>query len=153
MLVHKKQEVYVYEQEATSPAPKTKIVQQVDRRLRAKCLTLVIFAAVIAGATTMQRAAIVEAGYELVKIKGHVAKVEQENEFLRLDIAKLKSPQRIDEIAVTKLGMVLPKNAYFASAAIPANSQSQRVSAGDSSVTEKILGALKVDKAEASQGR
>ncbi|MGL5512128.1 MAG: cell division protein FtsL [Sporomusa sp.] len=151
MLVHKKQEVYVYEQEAASPAPK--IVQKVDRRLRVKCLTLVIFAAVIAAATTMQRAAIVEAGYELVKIKGHVAKVEQENEFLRLDIAKLKSPQRIDEIAVTQLGMVLPKNAYFASVATPANSQSQLVSAGDSSVTEKILGALKVNKAEASQGR
>jgi len=151
MLVHKKQEVYVYEQETASPAPK--IVQKVDRRLRVKCLTLVVFAAVIAAATTMQRAAIVEAGYELVKIKGHAAKVEKENEFLRLDIAKLKSPQRIDEIAVTQLGMVLPKNAYFASAATPANSQSQLVSAGDSSVTEKILSALKVNKAEASQGR
>lgn len=151
MLVHKKQEVYVYEQEAAPPAPK--IVQKVDRRLRAKCLTLVIFAAVIAGATTMQRAAIVEAGYELVKIKGQAAKVEQENERLRLDIAKLKSPQRIDEIAVTQLGMVLPKNAYFASAAIPASSQSPRVSAGDSSMAEKILGTIKVNKAEASQGR
>lgn len=152
MLVHKQQEVYVYEQEAVSPAPK--IVQKADRRLRLKCLTLVIFAAVIAAATTMQRAAIVEAGYELVKLKGHVAKVEQENEFLRLDIAKLKSPQRIDEIAVTQLGMVMPKNAYFASAAIPAaNDQPQLVSAGEASVAEKILGVIKVNKAEASQGR
>ncbi|HWR43281.1 cell division protein FtsL [Sporomusa sp.] len=150
MLVHKKQELHVYEQEAASPAPK--IVQKADKRLRVKCLTLVIIAVVMAAITTMQSAAIVQAGYDLVKIKGQVAKIEKENELLRLDIARLKSPQRIEEIAVKELGMVVPKNAYYASA-IPANTQPQSEPVKNTGVTEQILSAIKVNKAEASKGR
>lgn len=152
MLLHKKQEVYVYEQEAASPAPKT--IQKVDKRLRVKCLTLVIIAAVMAAVTTMQSAAIIQSGYDLVKIKGQVAKVEKENELLRIDIAKLKSPQRIEEIAVKELGMVVPKNAYYASAAlVVSSSQSQSAMVSNTGVTEKILSIVKVNRAEASQGR
>ncbi|SMD05941.1 cell division protein FtsL [Sporomusa malonica] len=151
MLLHKKQEVYVYEQEAASPAPKT--VQKADKRLRVKCLTLVIMAAVMAAVTTMQSAAIIQSGYDLVKIKGQVAKVEKENELLRLDIAKLKSPQRIEEIAVKDLGMVVPKNAYYASAAMAVSSQSQPAMVSNTGVAEKILSVVKVNRAEASKGR
>lgn len=151
MLVHKKQEMYVYEQEAASPAPK--VVKKADKRLRAKCLILVVIATVMAVVTTMQSAAIVQAGYDLVKVKSQVAKVEKENELLRLDIAKLKSPQRIEEIATKELGLVMPKNAYYASATAPANSQPQPVAAKTEGVADKMLSAFKVNKAEASKGR
>ncbi|HWR05364.1 cell division protein FtsL [Sporomusa sp.] len=151
MLVHKKQELHVYEQEAVSPAPK--IVQKADKQLRVKCLILVIIAVVMAAVTTMQSAAIVQAGYDLVRIKGQVAKVEKENELLRLDIARLKSPQRIEEIAVKELGMIVPKNAYYASA-IPADSTSSQAEPVKSTgVAEQILTAVKLNKAEASKGR
>lgn len=150
MLVHKKQELYVYEQEAASPAPK--IIPKADRKLRVKCLTLVLIAVVMAAITTMQSAAIVQSGYELVKIKGQVAKVEKENELLRLDIARLKSPQRIEEIAVKELGMIVPKNAYYASAATAAT-PAPAEPAGDAGVAEQLLGAIKLNKAEASKGR
>ncbi|MDF2570590.1 MAG: ftsL 1 [Sporomusa sp.] len=151
MLLHKKQEEYVYEQQAVSPAPKT--VQKADKRLRVKCLTLVIITAVMAAVTTMQSAAIVQSGYDLVRIKSKVAKVEKENELLRLDIAKLKSPQRIEEIAVKELGMVVPKNAYYATATTPESSQSQPLMVSNTDVAEKLLSSLKVNRAEASKGR
>lgn len=151
MLVHKKQEMYVYEQEAASPAPK--VVQKADKRLRAKCLILVVIATVMAVVTTMQSAAIVQAGYDLVKVKSQVAKVEKENELLRLDIAKLKSPQRIEEIATKELGLVMPKNAYYASTAAPSNNQLQPVAVKTEGVAEKMLSAIKVNKAEASKAR
>lgn len=151
MLLHKKQETYVYEQEAASPAPKT--VQKADKRLRVKCLTLVVIAAVMAVVTTMQSAAIIQSGYDLVKIKAQVAKVEKENELLRLDIAKLKAPQRIEEFAVKELGMVVPKNAYYASAAMAVNGQSQPDMASNPSVAEKLLSTVRVSRVEASRGR
>jgi cell division protein FtsL len=151
MLVQKKQELYVYEQEAASPAPK--IVQKADKQLRVKCLILVSMAILIAVVTTMQSAAIVQAGYDLVKVKSQVAKLEKENELLRLDIAKLKSPQRIEAIAMNELGMVIPRNAYFAVAATPSADQSLTVPVQPESIAEQMLSAIKVHKAEASKGR
>lgn len=151
MLVQKKQELYVYEQEAASPAPK--IVQKADKQLRVKCLLLVSMAMLIAVVTTMQSAAIVQAGYDLVKVKSQVAKMEKENELLRLDIAKLKSPQRIEAIAIKEFGMVIPKNAYFAAAPALTAEQSLTVPAQPDGIAEKMLSAIKVHKAEASKGR
>lgn len=152
MLVHKKQEVHDYEQRTALPTPK--IVRKADKRLRVKCLTLVVIAAVMAAVTTMQSATIVQAGYDLVKAKSQVAKIEKENELLRLDIAKLKSPQRIEEYATKELGMVVPKNAYYASAVKLENSQSQPAPAvNHDGVADKVLSAIGVNKAEASKER
>ncbi|SDE87102.1 cell division protein FtsL [Sporomusa acidovorans] len=152
MLVHKKQEVHEYEQRTASPAPK--IVRKADKRLRIKCLTLVVIAAVMAAVTTIQSAAIVQAGYDLVKAKSQVAKMEKENELLRLDIAKLKSPQRIEEYATKELGMVVPKNAYYATTVKPENTQQQPAPVvSNDGVADKMLNAIGVNKAEASKGR
>lgn len=152
MLVHKKQEMYVAEQEAALPTPK--IVRKADKRLRVKCLVLVILVAVMAAVTTMQRATIIQSGYDLVKVKSQVAKIEKENEILRLDIAKLKSPHRIEEFATKNLGMVVPKNAYYATSVMTESTQTQPVpDANDNGIVEKMLSAIKVHKAEASKGR
>ena len=152
MLVHKKQEIEVYEQEAALPTPK--IVRKADKRLRAKCLILVMLAAIMAAVTTIQSATIIQAGYDLVKVKSQVAKMEKENELLRLDIAKLKSPQRIEAFATKNLGMVVPKNAYYATTVMSESSQSQPISVGSNDgIAGKVLSAFNVHKAEASKGR
>ncbi len=152
MLVQKKQELHVFEQEAALPKPK--IVRKADKRLRVKCLMLVIVVAVMAAVTTMQSAAIIQAGYDLVKVKSQVAKIEKENELLRLDISKLKSPQRIEEFATKNLGMVVPRNAYYATTVMPEPNQPQTiVDAGNLGIAEKLLSAIKVNTAEASKGR
>jgi cell division protein FtsL len=152
MLVQKKQEILVYKQEANLPKPK--IVRKADKRLRVKCLILVVLAAVMAAITTMQSATIIQAGYDLVKVKSQVAKIEKENELLRLDISKLKSPQRIEEYATKNLGMVVAKNAYYATTVVPDNSQSQTItSTNNNGIADKLLSAIKVNTAEASKGR
>lgn len=151
MLVQKKQE-YVYEQETTLPKPK--IVRKADKRLRIKCLMLVVIVAVMAAITTMQSAAIIQAGYDLVTVKSQVAKIEKENELLRLDISKLKSPQRIEEFATKNLGMVMPKNSYYATTAITDSKQSPvTTEIGNPGIAEKLVSAIKVSTAEASKGR
>lgn len=152
MLVHKKKEIHSYEQETALPAPK--IIRKADKRLRTKCLILVMLAIIMAAVTTIQSAAIIQAGYDLVKVKSQVAKIEKENELLRLDIAKLRSPQRIEEFATKNLGMVVPQNAYYASSAMTENSQTQPTLANtNAGIADKVLSAIKVHKAEASKGR
>jgi cell division protein FtsL len=42
-----------------------------------------------------------------------LAKIESQNEILRLETAQLKSPQRIQDIAVGQLGMVNPETVYI----------------------------------------
>lgn len=152
MLVQKKQE-FIYEQETEVVLPKPKLVRKADTRLRVKCLLLVVLVAAMAAITTVQSAAIIQAGYDLVKVKSDVAKIEKENELLRLDIAKLKSPQRIEEFAIKNLGMVVPKNAYYATTMSESN-QSQAVTTDNSrGMAERLFSAIKVSTAEASKAQ
>lgn len=149
MLVQKKQD-YIYEQESETVLPKPKLVRKANTRLRVKCLLLVVLVAAMAAVTTVQSAITIQAGYDLVKVKSEVAKIEKENELLRLDIAKLKSPQRIEEFAMKNLGMVVPKNAYYATT-MPEAIQAQPVSTDSNrGMAEKLFSAIKVNTAEAS---
>ena len=52
-------------------------------------------------------------GYVLVDTQQRAQVIEQENERLRVEIAQLKSPQRIKAIATGELGMQTPAKVYF----------------------------------------
>ncbi|WP_423791856.1 hypothetical protein [Mitsuokella jalaludinii] len=52
-------------------------------------------------------------GYTLVETQGEATRIEQENERLNVEIAKLKNPERIKAIAESQLGMQVPKKTYF----------------------------------------
>ena len=106
-------ETHKEEQALPQVKPKTKP----NVRLRSQCFTLIVIAVVMGMLAAVQSAAVVKAGYTLVQVKADVAKAEKENELLRLDIAKMKSPQRIEMIAVQQLGMVIPQKTYYAAAA------------------------------------
>jgi cell division protein FtsL len=54
-------------------------------------------------------------GYELVALQQQAEQKEQENERLKIEIAKLKSPDRIKAIAKDQLGMEVPRQTYFSS--------------------------------------
>jgi len=86
---------------------------KIDVVLRAKCLITVMLIAAIVMFVTMRSEAIVRAGYDLVQVKSQALAMQRENELLQLEIAKLKSPQRIKSIATSELGMVIPQNLYF----------------------------------------
>ena len=63
-----------------------------------------------------QREMIVREGYTLVTVKGQITKMEKQNEQLRVEIAQLKSPQRIQGIAISQLSMIVPQNILYADA-------------------------------------
>jgi cell division protein FtsL len=110
MLVNRKQQNDVYEQHEAPSIIRS--LPKLDIALRAKCLTTVILIAIVAIFVTVRSEAIIRAGYDLVQIKSQALSLQRENELLRLDIAKLKSPQRIQYIATAELGMVMPQSVY-----------------------------------------
>ena len=72
-----------------------------------------ILVSLLAMFVTWGSSAIVNAGYELVESRACLSKIESQNEILRLETAQLKSPQRIQDIAVGQLGMVNPETVYI----------------------------------------
>ena len=112
MLVNRKQQNDAYQQYEAPPVIKR--LPKLDTTLRAKCLVTVILVVVIAIFATVRSEAIIRTGYDLVQVKSKALSMQRENELLRLDIARLKSPQRIQSIATAELGMVVPQKVYRA---------------------------------------
>lgn len=52
---------------------------------------------------------------KVVSMQNQVKALTQANEYLRLDVAELKSPSRIQTIAEGQLGMVLPATFVYSS--------------------------------------
>ena len=112
MLASRKQQNHVYQQLETPTMIRS--LPKLDIALRMKCLMTVVLVASVAIFVTVRSEAIIRAGYDLVQLKSQAFSLQRENELLRLDIAKLKSPQRIQFIATTELGMVMPQTVYRA---------------------------------------
>lgn len=147
MLVNRKQEWVEFYQPEPAPQPIVPAKPRPYPSIRKQCLQLIALAAALAMLITIHSEFIVHAGYDLVEMKAQVAKMEKENDLLRLEVAKLKSPQRIQQIATSKLGMVLPQSAYFAAA-------SKTDAAGSGGKTDdQVAGMLKIKKAEAMNRR
>ena len=84
------------------------------RCLRTECIVSALLVGMLAMFVTWGSSTIVKAGYELVQSRASLTKLEKQNELLRLEMARLKSPQRIQEIAVGQLGMIKPQSVYVA---------------------------------------
>ena len=84
------------------------------RCLRTECVVSALLVGMLAMFVTWGSSAIVKAGYELVQSRACLTKLEKQNELLRMEMARLKSPQRIQDIAVGKLGMIKPQTVYVA---------------------------------------
>jgi len=116
-MLAKRKEEWDFYAEQTAPdvsvkARETRPVRQLQTRFFAIILSLTVMAMIL----TLQSSLIVKNGYDVVQIKSDIGKLEKENDFLQLDIAKMKSPQRIQAIAAKDLGMIAPQNIYHASA-------------------------------------
>lgn len=139
MLVSKKQEWELIEQpdEQIVPSlPRTRL----DVQRRRKYFVFVTVLALMAVILTVQSEFVVRSGYELVKMKTQVASLEKENEVLHLDVAKLKSPARIERIAKKELGMVLPSVVYHAQTSSEGNLIQTNMTAAKNNKTTPALG-------------
>lgn len=150
MLASRKREWTIEEEIQT--APSSKPAPRHRAALRVRCLVLAVIMAVAAMFTTVRSEAIVRAGYDLVQLKAQAAKTERENEALKLEIARLKSPQRIQNIATSQLGMVVPQGVYYA--AEPADNNKVQPSAvkEDTGLLAKLSGLVKSGASEAIRG-
>ena len=113
MLAERKREFELYYEDNVVNKVERKQNLTINTELRSKCLIMVGLILFFAMFTMVRSEMVIRNGYELVELKGQVNKLDQENERLKLDIAKLKSPERIRTMAVGKLGMPLPHNVYF----------------------------------------
>ncbi len=84
-----------------------------DTNLRSRARVLFLLVAALAMIVVVRSGISASRGYELVAVQQQAQQLEQENERLRIEIAKLKSPQRIKAIATEELGMEVPQKMYF----------------------------------------
>ena len=114
----RKLDTYEYERE-TLPSPQVEapkeplIRREVNTNLR-NCLRAIFFLIAFgAMVVTLLGGIGAKNGYTLLDTQQTADQLEQENERLKIEIAQLKSPARIEAIAVEQLHMQVPQNMYF----------------------------------------
>ena len=78
---------------------------------------LVVLGALFAAGTLLyawQHFACIQLGYQLESLKSEQAQASELNQELKLEVAGLRSPSRIDEIARNQLGLTVPAAAQIA---------------------------------------
>lgn len=119
---------------------------------RPSAVGMVLWAAVVLmGMGVVERnAESARVGYELAALEAQSASVEQENHELNIRVANLQAPERIYQLAISRLGMVRPKGFEIALAPAAAPAAGAQDSAVRASSPEnrfvrfgrQILGAL-----------
>lgn len=113
----RKEEFYIEEAAAVAEPLKRQrkrlVRPPINSSLRSRALLLVIVLTVAASVITVRSGISATRGYELVQMQRAAAQLERENRQLELDVARLKAPQRIKDIATRELGMIVPKDVYF----------------------------------------
>ena len=113
---HKKRyDSRVQQEVAANEASLTLIKGQprLNHLLRSRCRVAFVVFAILAMAVVIRSGISASRGYALVATQNHAQQLELENERLRVEIAQLKSPQRIKQIAEEELGMKVPPKMYF----------------------------------------
>ncbi len=126
MLAERREDYDYYEYEEPTdnnvkevPKPRLRTVSsrakrtRLDTKLRTRCQIMFAVVAVLAMLVTVRSGISASRGYALVATQQQAQQVEQENERLKIEIAKLKSPSRIRAIAGESLGMEVPNKMYF----------------------------------------
>ena len=124
MLAKKYDYDYAWESPAVPKAPqpkkeerkaRPKVQTRLNSGLRSRVFGMVLLLAAGAAALTFFSSMNASRGYALVQMQNETKQLEMENRQLQLEISKLKSPQRIKDIATKDLGMSVPEEVYFAS--------------------------------------
>ena len=86
---------------------------RLNHLLRSRCRLFLIVFTIFAMAVVIRSGISASRGYALVATQNQAQQLELENERLRVQIAQLKSPTRIKQIAEDELGMIVPRKTYF----------------------------------------
>lgn len=85
----------------------------VNNALRSRCIILFVIVVALAGFFILRSGAAASNAYYLNQLKNQSTVLEAENSCLHLEIAHLKSPERIQSIATQELGMIVPDKFFF----------------------------------------
>lgn len=85
----------------------------VNNALRSRCIILFVIVVALAGFFILRSGAAASNAYYLNQLKNQSTVLEAENSRLHLEIAHLKSPERIQSIATQELGMIVPDKFFF----------------------------------------
>ncbi len=103
--------------EAAKEGPQQKVKKAVNTKQQQKTqmgyLMIVLLAFVIGIVIAARYTQLSVAGYGLNKINKELTLLQKENQQLSVELNHLKSLERIEEIATTKLGMVPPQRVQF----------------------------------------
>lgn len=108
-----------YYAEAAQPVGKTGKKARAKANPWGRYFLVVFVAVVVAISITGRYAEMARASYEIAKLKYAVAALEKDYEAKQIAVASLKAPGRIQEIAVSRLGMQLPDKVYYAAGRQP----------------------------------
>lgn len=95
------------------PQVQTKVAEERNVLIGGKALLLVFTVAAFAFTMVARSNTMVVAGNDLVKLRQQEATLIRENDLLRLEVNKLKSPERINTIAKNTLGMTIAKQNIY----------------------------------------
>ena len=101
---------------------------QTNPRLRRQVCVVFMTLAVLMAFQICQRELIVRGSYELVATKVKVNSLQKENDFLKIELAGLQSPERIQQAATAQLGMVVPQQVHYVHA-LPSKPDGESVAA------------------------
>ena len=82
-------------QRIEKPAPPPKRRPTLNTHLRSRCFLLLALVSIMAMAVTIRSGITASRGYDLVKIQQQAETLEKENEHLKIEIAQMKSPERV----------------------------------------------------------
>ncbi len=85
----------------------------VNNALRSRCIILFVVVIALAGFFILRSGVAASNAYYLNQLKNQSTVLEAENSRLHLEIAHLKSPERIQSIATQELGMIVPDKFFF----------------------------------------
>lgn len=95
------------------PQIKKQAVAQENSLLGQRILLLVITVAIFAFTMVARSHVMLNAGNDLVGLRKQEASLIRQNDLLRLDVNRLKSPERINTIAKNVLGMTIAKQNIY----------------------------------------
>lgn len=102
------------------PPPESRARRNARRRARITTTVLAVLSVAIVFAILGLRVVLAQGQGRIDLLEAQVAGAESQNQHLRLEVARLESPQRIVDEARTRLGMFAPESVtYLAPLALP----------------------------------
>lgn len=102
-----------YDEQPASPPKKKKVRKSKPNYFLRRMIALFVLVAVGNGAVVWSGSLADQEGYSLVEDKAVLTKIQNENVEINLELARLKSPERIQRIAKSELGMSEAKTIYY----------------------------------------